>query len=89
MSSGSDLYMGAKLLTSSKHLKVVSTYLMILEKKTASSKILMEISSYSWCSKVTLCECKFTGYRSALQNLAYLQIQDFLVNNHHTYRSMY
>ena len=43
MSSGSELYVAAKLLTNFKHLKGVSTFLLILEKKTASYKILQEI----------------------------------------------
>ena len=43
MSSGSELYVAAKLLTNFKHLKGVSTFLLILEKKAASYKFLKEI----------------------------------------------
>ena len=35
---------------------------------------------------VSFSELKFTDYHIALQNLAYLQVQDFLVSNHHIYR---
>ena len=57
--------------------------------QTASYKILKEISSYSQCSRVSLSEFKFTDYHIALQNLAYLQMQDSLVSNHHIYRPVY
>ena len=43
MSSGWEMYKAAKLLPNFKHLKGVSTVLLILEKKTASYKILNEI----------------------------------------------
>ena len=43
MSSGWELYNAAKLLPNFKRLKRVSTVLLILEKKTASYKILKEI----------------------------------------------
>ena len=43
MSSGWELYKAAKLLPNFKRLKRVSTVLLILEKKTASHKILKEI----------------------------------------------
>ena len=47
------MYVVAKLLKNFKHLKDVSTFLIILEKKTASYRILKEIGSCSWAS---LCE---------------------------------
>ena len=75
------MYKAAKLLPNFKHLKGVSTVLLILEKKTASYKILNEIRAAT-ASVVGLVYL-------VLQNLAYLQIQDSLVNNHHIYRSMY
>ena len=43
MSSRRELYKAAKRLKNFKHLKGVSTFLLILEKKTASYKILQEI----------------------------------------------
>ena len=43
MSSGWELYKAAKLLTNFKHLKGVSTFLLILEKKATSDKILKQI----------------------------------------------
>ena len=80
--------MAAKLLTNFKHLKGADTFLFILE--TASYKILKEIRA-AIASVVGLIhpEFKFTDYHLALQNLAYLQIQDSLVKHHHVYRSMY
>ena len=39
--------MAAKLSINFKHLKVVSTFLILLEEKTASYKILKEIRSYT------------------------------------------
>ena len=90
MNSGWELYVAAKLWTNFKHLKIVSTFLLILEKKTASYKILKEIRA-AIASVVGLIhpEFKFTDYHIALQNLAYLQTQDSLVKHHHIYRSMY
>ena len=38
---------------------------------------------------VSLSEIKFTDYHIALQNLAYLHMQDSIVNNHHIHRSLY
>ena len=40
-----DLYVAAKLLTNFKHLKGVSTFLLILEKKVASYKILRKLAA--------------------------------------------
>ena len=81
---------GSKTLNKFQTLKIVSTFLLILEKKTASYKILKEIRA-AIASVVGLIhpEFKFTDYHIALQNLAYLQIQDSLVKHHHVYRSMY
>ena len=47
MSSGWELYVAAKLSINFKHLKVVSTFLILLEEKTASYKLLKEIRSYT------------------------------------------